>query len=222
MFPHVLLTDISPCASKIVDMIWFALAVDLAAISVLSYALYFRRHGRRDLVLAYVALNVGIFAVVAMLTAKEVGLAVGFGLFGVLSILRLRSDTISQGEIGYYFTAIALGLINAVAAPAPWTLLGLNVLLLGVMYVADHPGVLTRSQRRVVTLDVVHEDPTALRQDLSGRLRGRIRHVHVMEVDYVRDLMVVDVRFQEPRQDPAPSAPSHVPTISLPTWMGGR
>ena len=43
-------------------MIWFALAVDLAAITVLSYVLYFRRHGRRDLVLAYVALNVGIFA----------------------------------------------------------------------------------------------------------------------------------------------------------------
>lgn len=202
-------------------MIWFALAVDLAAISVLSYALYFRRHGRRDLVLAYVALNVGIFAVVAMLTAEEVGLAVGFGLFGVLSILRLRSDTISQGEIGYYFTAIALGLINAVAAPAPWTLLGLNVLLLGIMYVADHPGILARGQRRVVTLDVVHEDPIALRQDLAGRLRGRVRHVHVMEIDYVRDLMVVDVRFQDPEQGPAPT-PQRVPTIPLPTWLGGR
>ena len=202
-------------------MIWFALAVDLAAISVLSYALYFRRHGRRDLVLAYVALNVGIFAVVAMLTAEEVGLAVGFGLFGVLSILRLRSDTISQGEIGYYFTAIALGLINAVAAPAPWTLLGLNVLLLGIMYVADHPGILARDQGRVVTLDAVHEDPIALRQDLAGRLLGRVRHVRVMEIDHVRDLMVVDVRFQDPKQDPAPT-PQRVPTIPLPTWLGGR
>ena len=202
-------------------MIWFALAVDLTAIFVLSYVLYFRRHGRRDLVLAYVALNVGIFSVVAMLTAKEVGLAVGFGLFGVLSILRLRSDTISQGEIGYYFTAIALGLINAVAATAPWTMLGLNVLMLGVMYVADHPGLLSRSRRRVVTLDVVIEDGEALRQELERRLRGKVQHVLVMEVDYVRDLMVVDARYQEPRSAPAPATGSTL-TLSLPAWMGGR
>lgn len=203
-------------------MMWFALAVDLTAIFVLSYALYFRRHGRRDLVLAYVALNAGIFSVVAMLTTKEVGLAVGFGLFGVLSILRLRSDTISQGEIGYYFTAIALGLINAVAAPAPWTMLGLNTLLLGVMYVADHPGLLSRSRRTVLTLDVVLEDASDLRQELERRLRGQVQHVLVHEVDYVRDLMVLDVRHHEPRSTSAAPSGGHGSTFSLPAWMSGR
>lgn len=203
-------------------MMWFALAVDLTAIFVLSYVLYFRRHGRRDLVLAYVALNVGIFSVVAMLTTKEVGLAVGFGLFGVLSILRLRSDTISQGEIGYYFTAIALGLINAVAAPAPWTMLGLNVLLLGMMYVADHPGLLSRSRRTVLTLDVVHEDEGDLRRELERRLRGQVQHVLVHEVDYVRDLMVLDVRYHQPRPTSAAASGGQGPTFSLPAWMSGR
>ncbi|WP_039830925.1 DUF4956 domain-containing protein [Nocardiopsis valliformis] len=202
-------------------MFFFALAVDLTAITVLSYVLYFRRHGRRDLVLAYVALNVGIFAVVSMLTQQEVGLAVGFGLFGVLSILRLRSDLISQGEIGYYFVAIALGLVNAVAAPTPWLMVGLNALLLSALYLAGHPKLLARTQRRIMTLDVVHEDPVALRQDLEGRLRGRVRHVDVTEVDYVRDLMVVDVRFQEPKltQVPGPSAERRQP---MPAWWGDR
>ncbi|WP_028647856.1 DUF4956 domain-containing protein [Nocardiopsis sp. CNT312] len=184
-------------------MFWFALAVDLAAIILLSYCLYFRRHGRRDLLLAYLALNTGIFAVVSVLTQREVGLAVGFGLFGVLAILRLRSDTIGQGETGYYFTAIALGLVNAVAASAPWTLLGINALLLGVMFVADHPRLLARRERRLVTLDVVHEDPVSLRQDLEARLRGGVEHVEVAEVDYVRDLMVVDVRFRAAPTEPA-------------------
>ncbi|GAA1101165.1 DUF4956 domain-containing protein [Nocardiopsis exhalans] len=202
-------------------MFFFALAVDLTAITVLSYALYFRRHGRRDLVLAYVALNVGIFAVVSMLAQQEVGLAVGFGLFGVLSILRLRSDLISQGEIGYYFVAIALGLVNAVAAPMPWLVVGLNALLLSALYLAGHPKLLARTQRRIMTLDVVHEDPVALRQDLEGRLRGRVRHVDVTEVDYVRDLMVVDVRFQEPKlaEVPGTAAERRQP---MPAWWGAR
>lgn len=199
-------------------MIWFALAVDLTAITVLSYVLYFRRHGRRDLVLAYVALNVGIFAVVAMMARQEVGLAVGFGLFGVLSILRLRSDLISQGEIGYYFVAISLGLVNAIAPPL--VMVGLNVLLLGVLYVAGHPRLLPRTQRRIMTLDVVHEDPLALRQDLEGRLRGKVRHVEVTEVDYVRDLMVLDVRFQVPPPEPTPRAGER--TRPLATLWGGR
>ncbi|WP_150237052.1 DUF4956 domain-containing protein [Nocardiopsis quinghaiensis] len=185
-------------------MFWFALAVNTTAVTVLSYVLYFRRHGRRDLLLAYVALNTGIFAVVSMLTAREVGLAVGFGLFGVLSILRLRSDLISQGEIGYYFTAIALGLVNAVAVQTPWVLLGLNALLLTGLYAADHPRLLARHERRLLTLDVVHEDPVALRQDLEARLRARVKRAEVTQVDYVRDLMVVDVRFQVPRAVSAP------------------
>ncbi|MEU2945450.1 DUF4956 domain-containing protein [Nocardiopsis alba] len=199
-------------------MIWFALAVDLAAITVLSYVLYFRRHGRRDLVLAYAALNVGIFAVVAMMARQEVGLAVGFGLFGVLSILRLRSDLISQGEIGYYFVAISLGLVNAIAPPL--VMVGLNVLLLGVLYVAGHPRLLPRTQRRIMTLDVVHEDPLALRQDLEGRLRGKVRHVEVTEVDYVRDLMVLDVRFQVPPPESVPRTGQR--TRPLATLWGGR
>jgi len=202
-------------------MFWFALAVDLTAITVLSYALYFRRHGRRDLLLAYVALNTGIFAVVSMLTNQEVGLAVGFGLFGVLSILRLRSDLISQGEIGYYFTAITLGLVNAVAVQTPWLLLGLNVLLLTGLYAADHPRLLARHQRRVMTLDVVHEDPVALRQDLEARLRGRVKRVEVTEVDYVRDMMIVDVRYLAPRTDAAAPAPGRT-TVPLPAWLGNR
>ncbi|MFI6576848.1 DUF4956 domain-containing protein [Nocardiopsis sp. NPDC050513] len=201
-------------------MIWFALAVDLTAITLLAHVLYFRRHGRRDLLLAYVALNTGIFGIVAMLTQREVGLAVGFGLFGVLSILRLRSDTISQGEIGYYFTAIALGLVNAVAAASPWMLLGLNALLLAVMFVVDSPRLLPRDERRVVTLDVVHEDPVALRQDLEARLRGRVRRIDVTEVDYVRDLMVVDVRFRAP--DSAPAEPSARTAVFPPLVRAGR
>ncbi|GAA0983568.1 DUF4956 domain-containing protein [Nocardiopsis tropica] len=216
----MLLMDASPPVQRMITMFWFALAVDLTAISVLSYALYFRRHGRRDLLLAYVALNTGIFAVVSMLTNQEVGLAVGFGLFGVLSILRLRSDLISQGEIGYYFTAITLGLVNAVAAQTPWILLGLNVLLLTGLYAADHPRLLSRHLRRVMTLDVVHEDPVALRQDLEARLRGRVKRVDVTEVDYVRDLMVVDVRYLASRSDAALSSPER--TVALPAWLVGN
>lgn len=173
------------------------LAMDVVAVVVLAYVLYFRRHHRRDLLFSYIALNVGIFAVVSLLLVQRVELAVGFGLFGVLSIIRLRSAEITQGEIAYYFTAIVLGLVNGIAAAWPLTALALDAALLTVMYVADHPRLLGGVTHRVVTLDMVHADPRTLRADLENRLGGRVLRCVVHEVDYVRDIMVVDVRYRE-------------------------
>ncbi|NUP67003.1 MAG: DUF4956 domain-containing protein [Nonomuraea sp.] len=170
--------------------------MDLVAVTVLAYGLYYRRHHRRDLLFAYVALNVGIFAVVSLLLVQRVDLAVGFGLFGVLSIIRLRSSEITQQEIAYYFVAIVLGLVNGIASELPLTALFLDAVLLAVVYVADHPRLLGRTRQQVVTLDVVHADPTLLKADLESRLRARVLHYVVTQVDYVRDVTVVDVRFQ--------------------------
>ncbi|WP_188190869.1 DUF4956 domain-containing protein [Nonomuraea sp. SYSU D8015] len=172
--------------------------MDLVAIVVLAYGLYYRRHHRRDLLFAYIALNVGIFAVVSLLLVQRVDIAVGFGLFGLLSIIRLRSSEITQQEIAYYFVAIVLGLVNGIAAAFPLTALALNAVLLAVMYAADHPGLLGRTRQQVVTLDVVHADPELLKVDLESRLRARVKQCVVTQVDYVRDVTVVDVRYVVP------------------------
>lgn len=190
--------------------ILYGLAADLAAIVLLAHVLYFRRHHRRDLRLAYIAVNVGVFTVVSLLLAERADLALGFGLFAVLSIIRLRSSAITQEEVGYYFVALALGLVNGIAAIIPWLAVLLDAVLLGAMFVADHPRLTPNVRREVVTLDVVHSDPAALRADLENRLGGRVlRHV-VTEVDYVRDVTVVDVRYQvpgAPRRTFGPSSP---------------
>ena len=78
-------------------------AVDLVAVTILTFALYFPRHRRRDLVVAYLGVNVGVLAVSATLSASAVAAGLGLGLFGVLSIIRLRSSELSQHEVAYYF-----------------------------------------------------------------------------------------------------------------------
>ncbi|UQA97901.1 DUF4956 domain-containing protein [Streptomyces halobius] len=173
------------------------LAIDLAAVSVLTFAVYYPRHRRRDLVPAYLALNVALFSVVAALArvGEGGGMALGFGLFGVLSIIRLRSDSIQHEEVAYYFTTLVLGLLCALPH-LPIALAGaLAGLLLLVIHFADHPRLLAGTRRAVVTLDVVHSDSAALRADLARRL-GEPLTWTVKSVDFVRDLMVVDVRFR--------------------------
>ncbi|WP_431045669.1 DUF4956 domain-containing protein [Streptomyces sp. P1-3] len=182
------------------------LALDLTAVSVLTFAVYYPRHRRRDLVPAYLALNVALFAVVAALArvGGNGGMALGFGLFGVLSIIRLRSDSVQHEEVAYYFTTLVLGLICGLTHLEFGFAAAFAGLLLLVVYISDHPRLFARSRRTVVTLDSVHSDPADLRADLARRL-GEPLNWTVMEVDFVRDLTVVDVRYREaaPGEDAA-------------------
>ena len=67
------------------------IACDVAAVLILVFALYFPRHRRRDLVAAYLGVNIGVLAVADALNSTGIGAGLGLGLFGVLSIIRLRS-----------------------------------------------------------------------------------------------------------------------------------
>jgi hypothetical protein len=170
-----------------------AVVADLVAIT-LVVGIYYRRHQRRDLVLAYVALNAGVLTVSGMLATAPVGAGLGLGLFGILSIIRLRSDSITQEEIAYYFVALALGLVAGLHAGAVYLAPILVCLLTVVMYVADHPRLLPRSRRYLLTLDRAIPDESELRAYLNERLSLDVRHLIVLELDFVRDVTVVDVR----------------------------
>jgi Domain of unknown function (DUF4956) len=186
-------------------MIEFApIATDVVAIAILAYGLYFRRYYRRDLLLAYVSLNVGVLAVTAVLLSAAVGIGLGFGLFGVLSIIRLRSDTVTQEEIAYYFVALALGLLGGVhTAHQPLMGPALSAALLLVMYVFDHPRLFRRVRRQIVTMDRAYADERVLRDALSRLFGPGLRHFVVLDLDLVRDVTKVDVRYRIPKQGSA-------------------
>jgi hypothetical protein len=172
------------------------LLVDVLAIFLMAYMLYFRRHRRADLLLAYVTLNIGIFVAISLLGTVRVDIALGFGLFAILSIIRLRSSTVTQQEVAYYFVALVMGLVNGMNLSDRALVVLINVLLLVTMFVVDSRPLRERARRMDITLDVVHPDESALIADLERRLGGRVMHHVVNEVDYVRETMVVDVRFR--------------------------
>jgi len=170
--------------------------VDLIAVFLLAYVLYFRRHRRADLLLAYVALNIGIFVAVSLLSTTRVDIALGFGLFAILSIIRLRSSAVTQQEVAYYFVALVLGLVNGLDLDDRRVVMLINALLLVTMLVVDSRPLRERARRTDVTLDAVHADDAALIADLERRLGGKVLHHEVNDINYVRETMVVDVRYR--------------------------
>ena len=150
------------------------LGIDLVAIFVLTYVLYFRRHWRADLLLSYVALNVGIFVTMSLLTKVRVDIAVGFGLFAILSIIRLRSSAVTQQEVAYYFLALVLGLVNGMGVPDLGLVVGMNLVLLLTMLAVDSRLLRDRARRMDVRLDGVYTNEAALVAELERKLGGRV------------------------------------------------
>ncbi|MFF8186188.1 DUF4956 domain-containing protein [Microbacterium sp. NPDC016588] len=180
-------------------------ATDLVAAVVLS-AVYFHRHRRRDLVVAFLGVNVGVLAVASVLGTAEVALGLGLGLFGVLSIIRLRSSEISQREVAYYFAALAIGLICGLPhtdLPTPLLLVGLIV---AVLAIADHPRLLSRARHQTVHLDRAIADEAELRAELGRLLGGEVTALTVQQLDLVDDTTLVDVRYRvRPAEAPVAS-----------------
>ncbi|UUZ60090.1 DUF4956 domain-containing protein [Nocardioides sp. B-3] len=171
-------------------------AFDALAISVLAYGIYFIRHRRRDMLIAYVALNVGIMAVTLVLANATVAAGLGLGLFGVLSIIRLRSNALTQEEVAYYFASLAPGLIAGLQ-PNPAQVAPLvGSLIVVVMFVADHPRLYALNRQQTVTPDAAIANEAALAHHLDGLLGADIQRFIVVELDLVRDVTIVDVRYR--------------------------
>lgn len=174
------------------------LAADLVAIAVLVFGLFVPRHHRRDLVVAFLVVNVAVLAVMATLSATAVGVGVGLGLFGVLSIIRLRSEELRQHEVAYYFAALALGLLAGSSGLSAWLVAGLMALVLGALFVGDHPRISRGSTRQQLVLDRAHSDDDLLRAHVGSIVGDGIQSLTILRTDLVNDTTTVDVRYSRP------------------------
>jgi hypothetical protein len=174
------------------------LALNLVSIFLLVYVIYFRRHRRWDQVVGYVAFNISLFTVSAALgSSGPLNVGVGFGLFAVLSVVRLRSDESGQIEIGFTMVALVLGLMTGL----PGMEFGIKVLFAALLVVAmflvdmSAIGRRYRYSRVKVELDRIIHDEEALNAHLRSTFGKAVKSVSIRSVDMVRDTMTLDVVF---------------------------
>lgn len=185
--------------------------LDLVAIAVLVFAIYFPRHRRRDLVAALLGLNIGVLGVTQGLSSAGVSAGLGLGLFGVLSIIRLRSAEMDQGEIAYYFAALALGLLGGFVVSPSWLNAALMGTILVALFVGDHPALFGSYRRQVIMLDRAYPHEHDASERLEQLLGGRVRRLTIRKLDLVEDTTVVEVCYQlDAETDAALGGPARI------------
>jgi hypothetical protein len=170
--------------------------LDLAAIAVMVFGLYFPRHRRKDMVVAYLVVNLGLVAITAALTTTGVSAGLGFGLFAVLSIIRLRSAELDQQEVAYYFAAMTIGLLGGLVISPAWLAPALIVAVLAVLVVGDSPRLFARYRVQTMMLEEAYTDERLLVARLEELLGARVHRVKVRRVDLVEATTTVEVRYE--------------------------
>jgi hypothetical protein len=176
-------------------------AIDLGAMALLVFGLYYRRYRDKHLVTAAALFNLFIFSVLTVLAKVEFGLAAGFGLFAILAMFTLRSEPLAKHEIAYFFGSVAIAVICSVQGTSLPFVLAIVGLVLAGTWLIDHPRVLRSADAIRVTLDRIEQDalscPELMRQRLSQRLGVDVMSYEITTLDYINDMARINVCYRK-------------------------
>lgn len=176
--------------------------IDIGAMMVLMFALYYRRYRDKELATTASMFNIFAFSVLTILSSVQFSVAAGFGLFAILALFSLRSEPISKIEITYFFGSISIAVICSVQGTTlPFVGLVVAMVLFGA-FVLDHPRFLKSADGVKITLDKIDtyalSDPVKMREDLSSRLGVEVMWYQITALDYINDLARISVFFRKP------------------------
>ena len=170
------------------------LGLDVLSMLVLVGLLYRRRAAAPEMTLVFTALNIGLFAAVSAIGSGSFPTGIGFGLFGLLSLVRLRSAAFTLKDVAYTFVALILALVNGLPERNLALVVALDAVLLVAIWLTDESRV-TRPTRIVrLTLDRALTDTEAVTAEVRERMGIEPVGLTVDDVDFVRDTTRVRVR----------------------------
>jgi hypothetical protein len=172
-----------------------SLLIDLVLLFILAYFSFYRRHQRRDVFVAITLINITLYVLGGALGTFTISVGVGFALFSVISIFRLRSETLGWNEIGYLLVALAMGLdlgLPAYDLPVQTTY---AVILVLAVFVVDHPMVLRKgiNQQFVLVTDFIEIDKDQLRAKVEAQLGSPVKGIKVRNVTTVPPTMKLEI-----------------------------
>lgn len=175
------------------------LGLDVLAMLLLVGWLYRRRLAAPEMALVFTALNIGLFAAVTSIGSGHFPTGIGFGLFGLLSLVRLRSAAFTLKDVAYTFVALVLALVNGLPDRNLLLVVLLDVLLLVSLWVVDETRSRAPSTRLMrVTLDTAVTDLDRAFLEVRRRVSVEPLSVVVEDVDLVRETTRVAVRYVVP------------------------
>ncbi len=164
-------------------------------IFVIVIFIYYRNHKNKDFVFTYFLFNIINFLICFLLSTAKLKMGFAFGLFAIYSILRYRTVTIPVREMGFFFVAVTLGIINALASLDNFyiELVAANGVLVLLTFILDGRFLPLKHEnfKDIIydRIDLIHPDKRSLLlDDLKARTGLNVHRVEFIKIDFMRDV----------------------------------
>ena len=166
---------------------------------------YYPKGHRRDYYFTFILLSVSIFMLIALLLrdADDMGIGAAMGLFAIFGIIRYRTESVPIREMTYLFFLVALSVLNGKCDSLSFLeQLIINGIFILCVWMCEN--FLTKSNEgckyvKYDNIDLIKpERYDELKADLEERLGLKINRVEVGAVDFLTDMTMLRVFYQDP------------------------
>ncbi len=183
--------------------------LNLIIVIIIVRFIYYPRQRDKNYVFTFFAFNTVIFFVIGLLTDSNISIGVGFGLFGIFSILRYRTDPMPIREMTYLFTLIALPVLNSLLlkSAAYGEFAVVNLATVALLLVLERGWGFRYEVRKTIIyerIDLVRPaNWPQLLDDLRERTGLPIKRVEVGRLNYLRDTAQISIYYDVDAMHPA-------------------
>lgn len=170
--------------------------INIVIIIIIVRFIYYPRHRNKDFLFTFFLFNTVNFIICYLLSDTKLKTGFAFGLFAIFSIIRYRTVTVPIREMGYFFVAVTVGLINSLSVlegqQSVIILLLSNCIIIAMILLLDRQLSLDHENYKEVNyerIDLIHpERRTELIEDLKRRTGLPVHRVELIKVDFLRDV----------------------------------
>jgi hypothetical protein len=177
------------------------LLINSISMILLVRIVYYKTYQKKDSFFTFFLLNFIVFLLAFMLekTGGFNSIGSAFGLLAAFSLLRFRTETISLKDMTYLFIIMAIGLINSVMKGTYFEIIGLNVLIIMVVYIVDGNTLMRTEQHKTIeyfSLQKIRPDQEGeLIADLRERTGLNIQKITIEHIDFAREKATIRIYF---------------------------
>ncbi len=169
------------------------------------HKLYYPRSQRKDYYFTFAIISVSIFFLIYLLGGVKIKVGFALGLFAIFGIIRYRTESMNVREMTYLFTIIAMTVVNALGVTLSYGELFLtNMIFIVCIKLAENQPWLRHVSEKLVMYDridlITPDKREEMIEDLHKRLGLEIIKVEVGAVDFLRDIAMIKVYYDDPHE----------------------
>ncbi len=175
--------------------------INVCAGSLLVGGIHYRLYKKKEYLFTYLMMNTVIFFIAYSLQKSDLTMGASFGLFAVFSMMRYRTEDITQKDMTYLFIVIALGVITGVNHSSWLEICFYDLLIIGVTWLLEGNFIIRREMTQNIQFENVDLIKPQKREELIAELNERmglnIHRVVISRIDYLKDSAMIKIFYYE-------------------------